>query len=68
MRMRKENKRRAKIMDQVLEYYGTLGGDADSPQDILADLRHWCDWKKQSYSELDRMAHNHYTEEAAGRE
>jgi hypothetical protein len=64
--LQKENRERAKRAEQVLEFYGTLGGDAESPQDILSDLRHWCDWKKQDFARLDRIAHQHYLAELQG--
>ena len=67
-RYRKENRERAKRIDRMLELMRTqgdydCGGDATDVQDMLSDIRHWCDANKVSFDELDRVAHMHYTAE-----
>ena len=31
--------------------------------DLLADVRHFCDWFGLAFGDLDRVAHSHYLEE-----
>jgi len=31
--------------------------------DLLADVRHFCDWYGLAHGNLDRVAHSHYLEE-----
>lgn len=36
--------------------------------DLLADMRHYADWKNECYGDADKTAHMHYLAELAGDE
>jgi len=61
--MTSTNNRRAKRIAKVLRRYGTDNTDHGGLIDLLADARHWCDRHAECYSDLDRVAHDHYLTE-----
>ncbi len=54
------NADRAKRFAKLLRYYDADNADSGCLIDLLADARHWCDWREKCYGDLDRVAHDHY--------
>jgi hypothetical protein len=64
--MEPTNKDRAKRFQALLRQYDTDDTDAGRLTDLLADARHWCDQRGQSYWDHDERAHQHYLAEIGG--
>jgi hypothetical protein len=67
---KRENKANAARIDRMLGLMRTQGLYSDTDdvadiEDMLADIRHWCDRHNTDFAELDGMAHCHYTAEVA---
>jgi hypothetical protein len=62
--MKTVNRYRAHRCDKALRHYDTDFDTKTCLIDFLADARHWCDRQGESYSALDRTAHEHYSAEA----
>lgn len=57
---------RARRFRRALTTYNTAVFDiTDCVVDLLTDARHWCDRHARSFAELDRLAYQHYVQEAA---
>ena len=67
MNQSRDNRIRAKSGEWqiALKRLGDDEGQADDEVliDILADLRHWCDWKGISYAKADKAAQKHWRKE-----
>ena len=57
------NAERVARCEAVLARYNDEHDTAANLIDFLADARHWCDRHGQSFSNLDRVAHDHYLAE-----
>lgn len=70
--MRKRNKERAKRIAETLEFYkrtqlGEQGPvDDECLNDLLTDIRHYCDLQRYDFAEHDRTAYGHYITELTG--
>jgi len=53
------NRQRAERFDAAVRGYNDEYEELANFVDLLADARHWCDHHARSYSEADRVAHQH---------
>ena len=62
---RTTNRERAKrVLSALMDHFEFEKEDAGaSVTDLLADVRHFCDWYGLAHGDLDRVAHSHYLEE-----
>ncbi|MFN0007209.1 MAG: hypothetical protein ACKVXR_04815 [Planctomycetota bacterium] len=63
--MKAVNRYRARRCGKALRRYDTDDDDTTCLVDFLADARHWCDRRGESYAKLDRSAYHHYAAEVA---
>jgi len=67
--MKKRNKARAQRVASTLAHYKYSQLKIDEPVefgdliDLLADIRHYCDLKNESFFDADHTAHQHYVAE-----
>ena len=57
------NKQRAARTAKLLRQYNKYDLPESCLIDILADVRHWCDWHGHDFAKLDREAFGHYVAE-----
>lgn len=57
------NIERADRFERALSQYCDEHDTVANLIDLLADARHWCDQNDQCYSDLDRIAYDHYLAE-----
>lgn len=73
MKQSPENRKRAKRAEDALFYFkeksgytreqAKLEGMDTNLTDLIADLLHFCDWKKIDFANQERIAMGHYTAE-----
>jgi hypothetical protein len=63
--MTDENRKRARRCAQAIRAYNDEWDEKSNLVDFLTDARHWCDRKRLSFAELDRLAYQHYLAELA---
>lgn len=61
--MEPANKERAQRFQALLRRYNTDDTDTACLTDLLADARHWCDHRGESFWEHDDLAYQHYLAE-----
>ena len=56
--------RAKRVLSALIDHFEFDSCDAGATvTDLLADVRHFCDWSGLSHGDLDRTAHLHYLEE-----
>ncbi len=57
-----ENRKKSKLICKLLDdhYDARANGYPTALSDLLADVRHFCDYRNLSLGDIDRRAHQHY--------